>query len=133
MESEPIMALFKQPTGNARPYTQATPFEISHRIEEKTLLQPVKVSGLNRKHAVLMYALSTCIWCKRAKKFLSNHQVEYSYIDIDLLNQQDRQIIERDIMNRGGQLLFPTIIIDDHIILINPREDELKQVLEINE
>mgnify|MGYP002750224244 CR=1 FL=1 len=78
-----------------------------------------------------MYALSTCVWCKRAKTFLSNHQVEYSFIDIDQLNQQDRQIIERDIMNRGGQLLFPTIIIDDQVILTNPREDELKQILEI--
>lgn len=88
------------------------------------------MSGSRRKNTVLLYALSTCIWCKRAKRFLSNHQIEYEYIDVDLISQEDRQHVERDIMDRGGQLIFPTIIIDDQVLLTNPRDEELKQVLE---
>lgn len=100
-------------------------------MEGKTLIQPVKVPGSYTKHTVLMYALSTCIWCKRAKRFLSNHRIEYEYIDVDLISQEDREHIERDIIDRGGHLLFPTIIVDNKKLLINPREQELRQVLEI--
>lgn len=78
-----------------------------------------------------MYALSTCIWCKRAKRFLSNHQIEYEYIDVDLISQEDLQHVERDIKDRKGQLLFPTIIVDDQMLLTNPQEEQLRQVLEI--
>ena len=78
-----------------------------------------------------MYALSTCMWCKRAKRFLSNHQIEYEYIDVDLISQEDREHVERDIIDRGGQLLFPTLIVDNNMILTNPREEKLRQVLEI--
>jgi glutaredoxin-like protein NrdH len=78
-----------------------------------------------------MYALSTCIWCKRAKRFLSNHQIEYEYIDVDLISQEDRQHVERDIKDRKGRLLFPTIIVDDQMLLTNPQEEQLRQVLEI--
>jgi glutaredoxin-like protein NrdH len=95
------------------------------------LLKPVKVSGSRQKHTVLMYAISTCIWCKRAKRFLSTHQIEYEYIDVDLISQEDLQHVERDIMDREGQLLFPTIIVDDQMILTNPQEEQLRQVLEI--
>ena len=78
-----------------------------------------------------MYAISTCIWCKRAKRFLSNHQIEYEYIDVDLISQEDLQHVERDIKDRKGQLLFPTIIVDDQMLLTNPQEEQLRQVLEI--
>jgi len=33
-------------------------------------MDKVNVPGRNNKHHVLMYAISTCGWCKRAKKFL---------------------------------------------------------------
>ena len=71
------------------------------------------------------------MWCKRAKRFLSNHRTEYKYIDVDLISQEDREHIERDIIDHGGQLLFPTIIVDNKKLLTNPQEQELRQVLEI--
>ena len=50
---------------------------------------------------------------------------------MDLISQEDREHIERDIIDRGGQLLFPTIIVDNKKLLTNPREQELLQVIEI--
>jgi len=53
-------------------------------------MQVTKVPGGNNKHKVLMYAISTCGWCKRAKKMLNDMDVEYEYIDIDLCSREDK-------------------------------------------
>ena len=94
-------------------------------------MQIVKVPGRNNKHKVLMYAISTCGWCKRAKKMLNDLDVEYEYVDIDLGSREDRHKIRLDIQSRGGRLLFPTIIIDNKTLLTNPPENKLREVLEI--
>lgn len=91
----------------------------------------IKVLGKNKKHKVLMYAISTCIWCKRAKNFLKNHNIEYSYVDVDLCNIEDREKIKKDILIRGGRLVYPTIIIDNEILINRFQTNKLKEVLGI--
>jgi len=78
-----------------------------------------------------LYAISTCGWCKRAKKVLNENEVEYEYIDLDIANQEDKEIIRKDIQKRGGILAYPTVIIDDQILLTGPSPDKLRQVLEV--
>jgi glutaredoxin len=76
-----------------------------------------------------MYAISTCIWCKRTKKWLRDHDIEYLYVDVDLCNVEDREKIKKDILTRGGQLVYPAIIIDDELLINGFRIEKLKEVL----
>lgn len=78
-----------------------------------------------------MYALSTCAWCKLAKKFLNENKVEYEYIDVDLCNAEDKEKIKKEILSKGGSLSYPTIIIDDKILISGFRKDRLKEALGI--
>ena len=94
-------------------------------------MQIVKVPGRNNKHKVLVYAISTCGWCKRSKKFLNDNNIEYEYVDVDVCNGDDRNTIMKDIQSRGGRLAYPTIIIDNKILLTGASPDKLKEVLEI--
>jgi glutaredoxin-like protein NrdH len=94
-------------------------------------MQTVKVPGKNNKHNVLLYAISTCGWCKRAKKFLNDNNVEYEYVDIDLVDWKDKEEIRQDIQSRGGRLAYPTIIIDKKVLLTGAPQDKLREVLEI--
>ncbi len=89
-----------------------------------------RVPGRNKQHKVLLYALSTCSWCKRAKKLLADNDVEYEYVDVDLCSREDREEARRDILSRGGRLSYPTIIIDDKTLITGFREDEVKAALE---
>jgi glutaredoxin len=91
----------------------------------------VKVRGENNKHKVLLYALSTCAWCKLAKKFLKENKVEYEYVDVDLIDGKEKEKIKTEILNRGGELSYPTIIIDDKILITGFRKDKLSEVLKI--
>ncbi len=94
-------------------------------------MQTVKVPGRNNKHQVLVYAISTCGWCKRAKKFLNDNNIGYEYIDVDVCNWEDKNKIMQDIKSRGGQLAYPTLIIDNKILLTGASPDKLREVLEI--
>ena len=94
-------------------------------------MQTVKVPGKNNKHKVLVYAISTCGWCKRAKQFLKDNNVEYEYLDVDQCNWEDKQKIWQDIQSRGGTLAYPTIIIDNKKLLTGAPQDKLKEALEI--
>lgn len=94
-------------------------------------MRTTKVPGENNKHRVLMYALSTCGWCKQTKRFLRDNSIEYEYIDVDLCNREDRERIRRDILSRGGRLSYPTIIVDDTILITSFQEDRIREALEI--
>ena len=94
-------------------------------------MKTVKVSGKNKKHKVLLYAISTCGWCKRAKNFLNDNNVDYEYVDIDLCSSEDKNTIRQDILKRGGVLAYPTVIIDGKTLLTGPSPDKLREVLEL--
>ncbi len=98
---------------------------------QKREMRTIKVSGKNNRHRVLMYAISTCGWCKRAKKFLRDNNIEYEYVDVDLCSREDREKIRKDILSRGGHLIFPTIIVDDRILVTGFQEEKIREALEI--
>ena len=88
-----------------------------------------KVTGNNKKHKVFLYALSTCAWCKKTKQFLKDKDIEYEYVDVDLLSKEDLEKVKAEINNLGAKLLFPLIIIDDKVIITGFREDQLNGAL----
>lgn len=90
-----------------------------------------KVLGKNKKNKVLIYALSTCAWCKMTKQFFRDNSIEFEYVDVDLCNDEDKGRIKEDILNRGGSLSYPTIIIDDKTLITGFRKDKIKEVLQI--
>jgi glutaredoxin-like protein NrdH len=94
-------------------------------------MQFSKVQGKQNKHQVLLYALSTCVWCKMTKQFLKDNGVEYEYIDVDLCEEEDKQKIRQHIQSKGGNLSYPTTIVDDNVVITGFRKDLLKEALEI--
>ena len=90
-----------------------------------------KVTGKNNKHKVLVYALSTCVWCKLTKEFLTENSVEYEYIYVDLCDEDDKQKIHEIIQSKVGSLIYPTTIVDDKVVITGFRKDKLKEALEI--
>jgi len=76
-----------------------------------------------------MYAISTCAWCKRTKQFLKDNDVEFEYVDVDLSSDEDHEKIEKDITKRGGELVYPTIIVDDKILITGYKTDKISGAL----
>jgi glutaredoxin-like protein NrdH len=92
-------------------------------------MQFSKVQGEKNQHKVVLYALSTCVWCKMTKQYLKDSGVEYDYVDIDLCAEEDKQKIRQEIQSKGGPLSYPTTIIDDKVVVTGFRKDLLKEAL----
>ncbi len=94
-------------------------------------MDTTKVDGTKKDHKVLMYAISTCAWCKMTKKYLKDNKVEYEYVDVDLCSDKDRQAIRNDIVKRGGEPNYPIIIVDDKVMINGFRKDRINEALNL--
>jgi glutaredoxin len=94
-------------------------------------MQFSKVNDEKKQHQVVLYALSTCVWCKMTKQFLKDNNIEFEYVNVDLCEEDDKQKIRAEIQSKGGNLNYPTTIIDDKIVVTGFRKDQLKEALEI--
>lgn len=77
---------------------------------------------------VRMYSLSTCSHCKATKRFLNEWDVRYDFTDVDLLEGEERQATLEEIRKINPRLSFPTIMIDDQVI-VGYKEEEIKEAL----
>jgi glutaredoxin len=79
------------------------------------------------KGKIILYALSTCIWCGKTKKLLNDLNVSYDFIDVDLLDYEDQQEVLKEIKkhNPGGG--FPTMVIDDEDCIVGFDEAKVKE------
>ena len=91
----------------------------------------IKVPGKNKTHKVLLYALNTCPWCKKTKKFLLDNNVEYEYVDVDLCSDEDHEKVRNDIIRRGATPSYPLIIVDGKILITGYSPDEILEALGI--
>jgi glutaredoxin len=65
------------------------------------------------------------------KQFLKDNNVAFEYIDVDLLEEEDKQKVRDQIMSKGGSLSYPTTIVDDKTVVTGFRKDQLKEALGI--
>jgi glutaredoxin len=82
----------------------------------------------NDKGKITLYALSTCIWCKKTRELLQSLGVAFDYIYVDLLKGEDRAQVIDEIKKYNPSTSFPTIVIDGKAI-VGFREKEIKEAL----
>ena len=87
------------------------------------------VKGKNRGRVVL-YALSTCAWCRKTRRLLTSLGVDYYFVYVDLLKDEEREDVEKTVMRVNPRLSFPTVIIDETEVIVGYDEDEIKRKLE---
>jgi glutaredoxin-like protein NrdH len=90
-----------------------------------------KIQGKKTNHKVVVYALSTCVWCKMTKQYLKDNDISYEYIDVDLCEPEEKEQVHQQILSKGGTLNYPTVIVDDKKLIQGFRKDKLKEALEI--
>jgi len=77
---------------------------------------------------VKLFSLSTCGHCTSTKKLLSDCTVHYDFVDVDLLEGEERQAILDDVKKFNPRCSFPTIIIGE-IVIVGYKEDEIREAL----
>ncbi|MDH3365767.1 MAG: glutaredoxin family protein [Thermoplasmata archaeon] len=77
---------------------------------------------------IKIFALSTCPYCKKTKRFLSEKGIDYEAVDVDLLTSSEQDDVLEEIEKLTGKRSFPVVIIGDEVI-VGHNEDKLRQVL----
>lgn len=79
---------------------------------------------------VKIFTLSTCSHCKATKKFLADNNIDFDFVDVDLLDGTERENVIEEVAKVNPNRSFPTIIIGDQII-IGFREKAIREALGI--
>ena len=80
-------------------------------------IHTITVQGQIKKHKVLLYAISTCPWRKKAKQLLKDNKIEYKYVNADLCKRNNHiykthsNKIPHDILTRRLDLRLLTSFI----------------------
>ncbi len=86
------------------------------------------LDGKNRGK-VMLYALSTCVWCKKTKRLLRDLAVAYDYVDVDLLDAAEREEVNKIVLRWNPNGSYPTIVINDDTTIIGFDPGKIKEVL----
>jgi glutaredoxin len=77
---------------------------------------------------VKIFSLTTCSHCKAAKKFIGECAIKYVFVDVDILEGDERKAIIEDVKKFNPRCSFPTIIIGEKVI-VGYKEKEIKEAL----
>lgn len=80
------------------------------------MVTPKIVKGENKRHDVLVYALSTCVWCKLTKELLKKLGVEYKFIDVDQLSGPEEEETMSAVKKVNPECSFPCTLVDGNVI-----------------
>jgi glutaredoxin-like protein NrdH len=82
---------------------------------------------------ITVYALSTCPYCKMAKKFLDEKGVLYEHTEVDLLEgESDDQSTPKGqavakVKELSGGASFPVIVLDDGEVIVGFNKIRLEE------
>nr|WP_255680103.1 glutaredoxin family protein [Methanosarcina sp. DH2] len=86
------------------------------------------ISGVDRGK-VVMYGLSTCVWCKKTKKLLTDLGVDFEYVYVDRLEGDEEDDAVEEVRRFNPSVSFPTTIINDEKAIVGFKEKEIRESL----
>ena len=93
------------------------------------MVEFTKVEGSRNIGNIKIFALSSCAWCRKTKGFLISHGIEFSYIDVDSLKDNDLDWAKSEQRKFNPRGSFPTIVVDDKQIISGYDESKLIELI----
>jgi len=84
----------------------------------------------NNKGKIMLYALSTCVWCAKTKDLLNKLGVQYDYVFVDQLEENDKDSTMEEIKKWNPRCSFPTIVINNEKCITGFKEEAIRKELE---
>ncbi len=92
------------------------------------MIEKIHVAGENRGE-ILVYALSTCGWCRKTKEHLKKMGLAFDYIDVDLLDPAESEEVMETVRKHNEKGSFPTIVVNDEHCVVGYDMDRLRELL----
>lgn len=84
------------------------------------------VEGSKKNRDITILTLSTCMWCKKCKVWLKDHDVQYKYVDVDQIDFKEKSKIIDYLRDKyESRISYPFMICDDEFVVgYNPNRYE---------
>ena len=92
------------------------------------MIEYTHVDGID-KGEVKLFALSTCVWCKRTKKLLSDLGVAYDYVFVDLLEGDKKEEVTEAVREHNPRCSYPTVVINNQECIVGFKKDLIEEAL----
>ena len=80
----------------------------------------------DKKGFVMLYALSTCVWCKKTKSLLEQMNIDYFFVDMDLLEDPERSETKNELKRWNPDCTFPSLVIDQESCIVGFDEQKIR-------
>ena len=80
----------------------------------------------DKKGSVMLYGLSTCVWCKKTKSLLQQMNVDYYFVDVDLLNDPERTETKDELKRWNPDCTFPSLVINKERCIVGFDEQKIR-------
>lgn len=87
------------------------------------------VEGTNADHDLVLFAISTCGWCRKARSFLDENGIAYRYVYVDMLDGDQQRDVLTEASKWNPRRTFPTLVIDDTDVLVGFEDVKYKEKL----
>jgi glutaredoxin len=90
----------------------------------------VIVNGEKSEKDIMMFALSTCQWCKKGKQWLLDNKYHYRYVDVDLLPFEEKRALKGELRDFFNTMIrYPFIVVDGKDFYAGFNIDNWNQIL----
>ena len=90
----------------------------------------VIVNGEKSEQDIMMFALSTCQWCKKGKQWLKDNNYQYKYVDVDLLPTSEKLTLKGELRKYFDTMIrYPFIVVDGKDFYAGFNPDNWKKIL----
>jgi glutaredoxin-like protein NrdH len=87
------------------------------------------VEGEKKDHDLLLFALSTCGWCRKARNFLDENKIQYRFVYVDLLEGEPQKIVFEEVTKHNPRKTFPTLVVDGGEVIAGFSEERFRESL----
>jgi glutaredoxin len=78
---------------------------------------------------VMLFALSTCMWCRKTKQLLDDLRVAYDWVDVDLVDKTDQDQVTEEVKKWNPACTFPTVVINEDKCIVGYEPDKIQAEL----
>lgn len=92
-------------------------------------MNTVHKAGENRGE-IMLYTLSTCVWCRKMKRWLDRKGFAYSYVDVDLEKGKEKEAVIEELKHWNPKCSFPTAVVNRKNCIVGFKPERLEELIE---
>ena len=84
----------------------------------------------NTMKTIILYSLSTCVFCQAIKKMFDDLAISYTCVQADELSAEEKKTALRQLKKVNPRCSFPTVVVDE-IAIVGYKVQEIKEKIGI--